>query len=695
MAAVYSGGGGGGGGGGKSTRSSIDTTTTTTVVMYRLVSSVASEAMGIGKSSEVLTVLGGKASCRRKFVLNVHLLDEEGRLVSRDMAIVASVAYAHDYSPVLRDAKPFLAEPPLFTTFNGVEFPAQDRPTRMVSGRASFKLAISLLSSKCDNRLFCICFTPQVQPSDAAANGFCCQPCYSKPIRSISRKRTQTAASAGGSLLSSHAVAAMLVNSCCEGTSSATAPTTVHAVSSSALVGGAASKSRCGGGNNGESLEQCEEHELLHELLPKCNSPASTGSDDEGPGAAPWKTRNQVQGSSRSSSVTSMHYLSPKGSAEAVQAAHTALVLYESSCPQGQTVCTSSLGNLTTTRAERFAAAAAAVHDHHHHHHHHPPNGTTVSSSMQQGGAAVSTTTCTQVSSIQDKMRMPFDSLGSTISLRLSPESGSPTSGAVTLTSESNCCIENKDPTSSRAVPQPSPILEDHDHASAKRGGPSCKGISSSSPAAALTTTTRPFRPYASIGACKLPITDFQLGMAAAAAGTASPAPAALSSFKRNLQQQQQHSNCSELGLNSSHVANLMQRVQQLRSGAAATSAAGGTTTTTAAAAAATTTTKHKLQDMMILQGFSMAPPPPCAYSPDTDMMNLGNVINDISLEEEEKSLQYIEVSLQEVSREVQRRKDELRNKRRRLLEDEARMHNIIFQSSSWIENSMSGRISL
>lgn len=76
-------------------------------------------------------------------------------------------------------------------------------------------------------------------------------------------------------------------------------------------------------------------------------------------------------------------------------------------------------------------------------------------------------------------------------------------------------------------------------------------------------------------------------------------------------------------------------------------------------------------------------------------MMNLGNVINDISLEEEEKSLQYIEVSLQEVSREVQRRKDELRNKRRRLLEDEARMHNIIFQSSSWIENSMSGRISL
>lgn len=124
--------------------------------MYRLVSSVASEAMGIGKSSEVLTVLGGKASCRRKFVLNVHLLDEQGSLVARDMAIVASVAYAHDHSPVVRDEKPFLAEPPLFTTFNGVEFPAQDRPTRMVSGRASFKLAISLLSSKCDNRLFCI-----------------------------------------------------------------------------------------------------------------------------------------------------------------------------------------------------------------------------------------------------------------------------------------------------------------------------------------------------------------------------------------------------------------------------------------------------------------------------------------------------------------------------------------------------------
>lgn len=98
---------------------------------------------------------------------------------------------------MVRDDKPFLAEPPLFTTFKGVEFPAHDRPTCMISGRASFKLAISLLSSKCDNRLFCICFIPQA-PQDAS---LVCQPCYSKPIRSISRKRTQvTSMSMGPSL---------------------------------------------------------------------------------------------------------------------------------------------------------------------------------------------------------------------------------------------------------------------------------------------------------------------------------------------------------------------------------------------------------------------------------------------------------------------------------------------------------------
>lgn len=66
----------------------------------------------------------------------------------------------------------------------------------------------------------------------------------------------------------------------------------------------------------------------------------------------------------------------------------------------------------------------------------------------------------------------------------------------------------------------------------------------------------------------------------------------------------------------------------------------------------------------------------------------------DTTIEEEEKTLQYLEASLQDVSHELQRRKEELRSKRRRLIEDEARMHSIIIQSSSWIE-SLSGRLSM
>ncbi|KAH7286283.1 hypothetical protein KP509_33G067100 [Ceratopteris richardii] len=136
----------------------------------------------------VLIVLGGKASCRRKFVITVRLQDGEGRLVPADLPITASVAFAHDRSPVRAPAPVDVdaaGEPPLFTTFNGVEFPARDNPTPMLAGRATFKLALSLLSSKYENRLFCICFTPQTDPP-------LCPPCFSPPIRSISRKRASS-----------------------------------------------------------------------------------------------------------------------------------------------------------------------------------------------------------------------------------------------------------------------------------------------------------------------------------------------------------------------------------------------------------------------------------------------------------------------------------------------------------------------
>ncbi|GBG75038.1 hypothetical protein CBR_g19551 [Chara braunii] len=188
----------------------------------RLITTVPAEIANGGKPSEQpLVVLGGKASCRRKFVINVHLVDEDGCLVNADMNIVASVAYAHDKAPVIRYDKPPLAEPPLFTTFNGVEFPAVERPTRMIAGRASFKLAISLLSSKCDNRLFCICFTPQ--PSADREGAPICAPTYSKPIRSISRKRSRSGsacATAGGGAGGGGGARLAL----CNGTSSGASP---------------------------------------------------------------------------------------------------------------------------------------------------------------------------------------------------------------------------------------------------------------------------------------------------------------------------------------------------------------------------------------------------------------------------------------------------------------------------------------
>ncbi|CAI5530328.1 unnamed protein product [Closterium sp. Naga37s-1] len=82
-----------------------------------------------------------------------------------------------------------MVEPPLFTTFNGVEFPAHLRPSQMLAGRATFKLALSVLSSKCDNRLFAVCFTaatPLNAPTPLNADGspLLVAPGYSRAIRS-------------------------------------------------------------------------------------------------------------------------------------------------------------------------------------------------------------------------------------------------------------------------------------------------------------------------------------------------------------------------------------------------------------------------------------------------------------------------------------------------------------------------------
>lgn len=55
---------------------------------------VAPSALG---ALQAQSVLGGKASCRRKFVLNLVLMDEQGRPVEKDLSVTASLTYAHDH----------------------------------------------------------------------------------------------------------------------------------------------------------------------------------------------------------------------------------------------------------------------------------------------------------------------------------------------------------------------------------------------------------------------------------------------------------------------------------------------------------------------------------------------------------------------------------------------------------------------
>lgn len=129
----------------------------------------------------IWSVVGGKASCRRNFALDVVLLDALGRSVHKDMELIALLVYADNGVPVEKPKDD--AEAPLLTTFDGVEFPSTERPIKLVHGRASFKLKISQLSSKCDNRLFRVCFDSPNTPSYPFLRVF------SRPIRCVSRNR--------------------------------------------------------------------------------------------------------------------------------------------------------------------------------------------------------------------------------------------------------------------------------------------------------------------------------------------------------------------------------------------------------------------------------------------------------------------------------------------------------------------------
>ncbi|KAL3651109.1 hypothetical protein CASFOL_007512 [Castilleja foliolosa] len=103
----------------------------------------------------VWSIVGGKASCRRSFSLDLTLLDAFDSAVNTDLEVVASLIYADNEAPVENTAD---LEPPLLMSCDGTEYASSDRPSQLVNGRASFRLKISQLSSKSDNRLFRIKF---------------------------------------------------------------------------------------------------------------------------------------------------------------------------------------------------------------------------------------------------------------------------------------------------------------------------------------------------------------------------------------------------------------------------------------------------------------------------------------------------------------------------------------------------------
>ncbi|XP_010531914.1 PREDICTED: uncharacterized protein LOC104808083 [Tarenaya hassleriana] len=128
----------------------------------------------------VWSIVGGKASCRRIFSLDVILSNAVGHHARKDVQVVASLLYVDSGTPVEQTNE---TEAPLLASHEGVEFSAGDRPIKLLNGRATFKLKISQLSSKSDNRLFCIKFEiPNVK-------GYPFLEAVTNPIRCISRSR--------------------------------------------------------------------------------------------------------------------------------------------------------------------------------------------------------------------------------------------------------------------------------------------------------------------------------------------------------------------------------------------------------------------------------------------------------------------------------------------------------------------------
>ncbi|MED6156268.1 hypothetical protein PIB30_013074 [Stylosanthes scabra] len=132
------------------------------------------------ESDGVWSIVGGKASCRRNFSLDVVLSNVFGQLVDKENEVYASLLYADTQTPVENTTD---EEAPILASYDGIEFPSYERPSKLLLGRASFKLKISQLSSKCDNRLFLIKFCIPKLGSYPFLEAL------SRPIRCISRSR--------------------------------------------------------------------------------------------------------------------------------------------------------------------------------------------------------------------------------------------------------------------------------------------------------------------------------------------------------------------------------------------------------------------------------------------------------------------------------------------------------------------------
>ncbi|KAH9779463.1 SH2 domain-containing protein B [Citrus sinensis] len=136
-----------------------------------LLSIDTSSASEIEEDSDgVWSIVGGKASCRRIFSLDVVLLNAFGQPVNKEVEITAALLYADNGSLVEKTSD---GEAPLLTSYDGIEFPTYDRPSKLLNGRASFKLKISQGRSS---------FIPQKTKLLLEV--------LSYPIRCISRTRT-------------------------------------------------------------------------------------------------------------------------------------------------------------------------------------------------------------------------------------------------------------------------------------------------------------------------------------------------------------------------------------------------------------------------------------------------------------------------------------------------------------------------